>query len=244
MSCGTLSPMTRLGDVKNNRGGSGSGGGPGGRGDRRASVQLKDLPLEDQNAWALLEALRELNEPALRARVCEAAGAVEPVGAAGLRAVANLYARLGFPLSVAGIARFKQDRSLAGGTSLAGAAARAYARALDGNEIIVRVEKLEELELRPGEKACLQFLRELARRRTADDLRPVKKALGLGNPPVPPEAEQLENEWVGVQTVKALAQATAIHSVPLSPDGLRQLAGKLSSGMPEPSAPAPSRRRG
>lgn len=227
--------MTRLGSTKNNLGGSGNAGGYGAAGDRRARVQLKDLPVEEQNAFALLEALSELDDVALRRRVTNGAGVADPVGAAGLRAVAVMYARLGFPLSVAGIARFKQDRGLAGGTSLGGAVARAYARALAGNEIVVRVEKLEERDLRPGERACLQFLRELAKRRTADDLRPVKKALGLGNPPLSPGAAALENEWVGVQTVKALAHATALHATPLSPEGLKQLAARLSCA-PEAAA--------
>lgn len=215
--------MTRLGGIRNNVGGGGGAGGARGMGERQAVVQLKDLPLEEQHAFELLDGLRELNEPQLRARVVEAAGASEPVGVNGLRAIATMYATIGFPLTVAGVARFKQDRALAGGTSLRGPAARAYARALDGNEIIVRVDRTDEVQLRPSEKACLQFLRDMAKRATADELRPVKRALGLGNPPLPEGAHVLENEWVGVQGVKALAHATTMRELPLSKEGLKRL---------------------
>lgn len=221
--------MTRLGGIRNNVGGGGGAGGAWGAGERSAQVQLKDLPLEEQNAFELVEALRTMNEPQLRARVVEAAGAREPVGAAALRAIAAMYASIGFPLSVAGVARFKHDRGLTGGTSVSGPVAKAYAKALDGNEIIVRVDRAEEAQLRPSEKACLHFLREMAKRCGADELRPVKELLGLGNPPLPDGARVLENEWVGVQGVKEIAHATTMRELPLSRDGLRRLVAAHAS---------------
>ena len=210
----------------------GGGGAVGGRGDGAgARVQLKDLPVEQQNAHAILQALQEMNEPALRDRIVSTAGATEPVGANGLRLIADLYDSLGMPLSVVGVQRFKQDRALVGG-SISGTVAKAYARALDGNEVLVRVDRREEQQLRPSEKACLQFLREFAKRCGADELKPVKDALGLGNPPIKGAAKQLENEYVGVTTVVEIARATTMRSIPLNRDGMRRLADELLTEEP------------
>ena len=219
--------MTGLRGIKNNVGGG--GGSVGGRGmDPNAGrVQLKDLPVEQQNAHEILEALKGMGESAMRARIVDVAGAQEPVGAQGLRLVAELYASLQMPLSVVGVQRFKQDRGLTGGT-LGGHIAKAYARALDGNEILVRVDRREEAGLRPSEKACLQFLREMQRHVGADALRPVKKALELGNPPIAGAAKQLENEWVGVNTVIEIARVTTMRSIPLSRLGWKQLVEQLA----------------
>jgi hypothetical protein len=220
--------MTRLGGIRNNVGGGGGAAGARGSGDRAPTVQLKDLPLEEQRAFELLESLRDMNELALRRRILEAAGASDPVGIASLRAIASMYAVIGFPLSVAGVARFKQDRGFTGGTSLSGPVAKAYARALDGNEIIVRVDRAEERALRPSERACLDFLREMSRRCGADELRPVKQCLGLGNPPLPKGAAVLENEYVGIQGLKEIAHATTMRELPLSRDGLRRLVAAIA----------------
>jgi hypothetical protein len=216
--------MTRLGGIRNNVGGGAGGtGGASSGGPQQRTVQLKDLPLEEQRAFELLQALTQHNELKLRARVIEAAGCSEPIGLNALRAIAAMYASIGFPLSVAGVQRFKQDRGFTGGTALNGPVAKAYARAVDGNEIIVHVDRGEEQGLRPSEKATLQFLREMSRRCGADELRPVKKALGLGNPPLPPGAAVLENEWVGINTVREIAKATTMREIPLSREGLKRL---------------------
>ncbi|OGQ17278.1 MAG: hypothetical protein A2138_17760 [Deltaproteobacteria bacterium RBG_16_71_12] len=96
-------------------------------------------------------------------------------------------------------------------------------RALDGNEILIRLEKGEDLNLKPSERAALQFLRGMQQKRGADTLRPVKELLGLKNPPLPAAAEGLENEYVGMGTVRELARVTLHEDIPLTPDGWRQL---------------------
>ena len=218
--------MTLRGVNRNVGGGGNSVAGS--AGDRGARVALKDLPLEQQHAWEIIESLREMNELALRAKIVEAAGAKEPVGAAGLRAIAELYESLGMTLSATGVQRFKQDRGLVGGTSLSGAVAKGYARALDGDEVIVRVTRKEEAEqLRPSERAVLGFLRELGKRTGAHALTPVKKALGLGNPPLPDAALELGNEFVGVTTVQEIARATTMREIPLTREGMRALVEAL-----------------
>lgn len=222
--------MTRLGGVKHNTGGAGAS--PGWVGERAGTVSLKDLPEEEQRAYEIIEALKQVNEPELLRKLLERAdaghGVKDPVSARSLTNIAALYEGLGMPLSVGGVARFKQERGLAGGT-ISAAIAKAYVRALDGKEILVFVSKAEESTLRPSEKACLSFLRELAKKSGADVLRPVKQQLALGNPPPPSDdAADLSNEYVGLQTVKEIAQATTLRRVSLTKEGLRSLAEALA----------------
>jgi hypothetical protein len=214
-----------LNGVKNNVGGGGNS--VGGRGDRGpGTVSLKDLPAEQQHAHEILKSLADMNESQLRARIVIAAGAREPVGANGLKLVVELYASLLMPLSVLGVQRFKQERSLSGGT-LGGVIAKAYARSLDGNEILVRVDRKEEQALTPPERDCLRFLRDLSRKTGADEVRAVKKGLRLGNPKMPAPASLLENEYVGVNTVVEIERATTLRSIPLTREGLAKLATEL-----------------
>ncbi len=219
--------MSGLRGVRNNVGGGGNAVGGRGMGDAPARVSLKDLPLEEQHAWEIIESLKSMSETELRDKIVEAAGATEPVGAGGLKAIAELYESLDMTLSAPGVQRFKQDRGLVGGTSLSGAVAKAYARALDGDEVIVRVNRREESALRPSERACLQFLREFGKRFGAHELTPVKRGLGLGNPPLPEAAQELANEYVGVTTVQEIAKATTMREIPLTRAGLRALAAAL-----------------
>lgn len=209
--------------MRNNPGGGGGAGGARGAGAAAERVNVRDLGEEEQRAYELLEALRGIH-PGGRSAVLAQAGTGEPVGAGGLRRVAALYQSLGMPLHARGIARFKADRGLPTGGGLSTAiVCRAYVRALDGNEILIRVERLEEMNLRPSEKAVLRFLREMQQKRGADTLRPVKELLGLKNPPLPGAAEGLENEYVGVSGVREIAHATTMRELPLTPEGWRRL---------------------
>lgn len=233
--------MTRLGGVKHNQGGGGAG--PGWVGERGGSVSLKDLPEEEQRAYEIIDALKHVNELEVLRKLLERAdaghGVKETVSARSLKNIAALYAGLGMPLSAGGVARFRHERGLAGGT-ITGAIAKGYVRALDGHEILVSVSKAEESALRPSEKACLTFLRELAKKSGADALRPLKQQLALGNPPPPTDAAAgLENEYVGVQTIKEIATATTLRRVPLTKEGLRALAEALAR---EPKKPTPARK--
>lgn len=216
--------MSKLGGVSNTPG-RGGGGPVGGRGGGAAPerVNIRDLPEDAQRAHELLTALSSFDVGGYAA-VIAAAGVKEPVGAIGLKRVAALYESLGMPLHSRGIARFKADRAMPTGGGLSSAvAARAYVRALDGNEIIIRLERGDELNLRPSERAVLQFLRVMQQRRGADTLRPVKALLGLKNPPLPAAAEGLENEYVGIGTVRELARLTMQKDIPLTPEGWRAL---------------------
>jgi hypothetical protein len=222
--------MTRLGGVKNNLGGGGAS--PGAVGDRRGTIALRDLAEEAQRAFEIVDALKKLNEPVLLRKLLERAdaghGPNEPASVRGLRNIAALYERLGMKLDAGGVARFKQERGLTGGT-MAGPVARAYVKALDGQEILVWVSRAEEATLRPSEKSCLAFLRELAKRCDATALRPVKHQLKLNNPrPLTDDAAGLANEYVGLTTVKEIAQASTLRSTPLTREGMHMLAEVLA----------------
>jgi hypothetical protein len=208
-------------------GGGGRAGGPGG-GDAPRQMGVRDLPAEAQRAHELLVALGEVDR-AGRAKVLGAAGAREPLSSGGLAAVAALYARLEMALTPAGIARFKADRGLVGGSSLGGAVALAYARALDGGEVLFRVDREEELALRPADRACLQFLRGWAKSRGAEAMGRLKEALDLGNPPVGTAAAALANEYVGVNTVREVSKATSTRNLPLTDAGLKALVEQLEA---------------
>jgi hypothetical protein len=220
--------MTRLGGVKS---GGGGGNAAGWVGERRGAVSLKDLPEEEQRVFEIYDALKKNNEPVLLAKFLKSieaprAGvkaANDPPNAGDLKAIAAHYESIGISLSSAGIARFKAERSLVGGT-ISGAIAKAFVRALEGSEILVLVTKSEEAALRPSEKACLTFLRELSKKSGADVLRPIKQRLKLNNPSLSDEAEALENEYVGATTVKEIATATTLRRVPLTKEGMRDLA--------------------
>ena len=220
--------MSRLSGVKQNVGGGGAGFVDG----RGAGISLADLNEEERRAYEIVQALKLVNETEVLKKLFERAGAQEQrPGAIDVRTlmnIAQLYDELGMPLSSVGLARFKQERGLLGGT-ITGQIAKAYVRALEGHEILVLVSKAEESALRPSEKACLGFLRELAKKSDASLLRAVKKPLSLGNPPAATNAAaELDNEYVGVQTVKDLAQATTLRRISLTKDGLRALAEALA----------------
>jgi hypothetical protein len=212
--------------------GGGGGGGGGGRsysaGDAPRQVGVRDLPAEAQRAHELLVALGEVDRAA-RAKVLGTAGAREPLSQNGLVAVAALYARLEMPLTPAGVARFKADRSLVGGSSLGGAVALAYARALDGGEVLFRVDRDEEAALRPADRACLQFLRGWAKARGAEAMGRLKEALDLGNPPLGADAAALANEYVGVNTIREVSKATSTRNLSLSDAGLKTLVEQLET---------------
>jgi hypothetical protein len=211
-------------------GGGGGAGRAGGRGlgDAPKQVGVRDLPAEAQRAHELLVALGEADRAA-RSKVLAAAGSREPLTQGGLIAVAGLYARLEMPLTPAGVARFKGDRGLVGGSSLGGPVALAYARALDGGEVLFRVERDEEAALRPADKACLQFLRGWAKARGAEAMGRLKEALDLGNPPVGPDAAALANEYVGGNTIREVSKATSTRNLPLTDAGLKTLVEQLEA---------------
>lgn len=225
--------MTKLGGVNNTPGrGGGAVGGKGGK-PAEERVNIRDLPEDVQRAHELLTALSLFDGNGFAA-VIAAAGVKEPVGALGLKRIAALYESLGMPLTSRGIARFKADRSLPSGGGLSSAvAARAFVRALDGNEIIIRLDKGDEVTLRPSERAVLQFLRRMQEQRGGDTLRPVKELLGLNNPPLPAAAEGLENEYVGLAGLRAIERVTTMRSIPLSPEGWRALIRQLSDEKPK-----------
>ena len=221
--------MSKLGGVGNNPGRGGAGVGARGSQGADERVNIRDLPEEVQRAYELLDALGSYHQEG-RAAVLAAAGGREPVGVMGLKRVAALYESLGMPLHSRGIARFKADRSLPTGGGLSSVvAARAYARALDGNEIIIRLERGDELNLRPSERAVVLFLRGMQQKRGADTLRPVKELLGLKNPPLPAAAEGLENEYVGAATIREIARVTTVKDLPLTPEGWRELVRVLKN---------------
>ncbi|HEY1099528.1 MAG TPA: hypothetical protein VGF99_11400 [Myxococcota bacterium] len=212
--------MTRIGG-----GGGGGGGGHAGGGGAPApkTVDAKSLDADVQRALELMRALADLGDIAGRKKILEAAGAREPLTPRSLGAIAALYARLDMPLDPRGIARFKAERALVSGNTIAGPLAKAYVRALDGGEVLFRIDRTEEQELRPGERACLNFLRVWARGIGAEPMGRLKDVLGLGNPPVSKEAQPLMNEYVGVTTVKEIARVTAQKGVPLTNDGLKKM---------------------
>ncbi|MCC7112225.1 MAG: hypothetical protein IT382_23225 [Deltaproteobacteria bacterium] len=215
--------MSRLGGVGNNPGRGGGAVGGRNAGGAPERVNIRDLPEDAQRAHELLTALSQYSAAGFDA-VTMAAGVKQPVGAIGLKRVAALFESLGMPLHSRGIARFKADRGLPSGGGVSTAVvAKAYVRALDGNEILIRLEKGDEMALKPSERAVLEFLRRMQQKRGADTLRPVKELLGLNNPPQPAAAEGLENEYVGVGTLRELARLTLQRDIALTPDGWRQL---------------------
>jgi hypothetical protein len=207
-------------------GGAGSfGGGGGGR-----TVDVRQLDAESQRAHELLKALSDLGDVVGRRKIIAKAGATEPLTPRALSMIAQHLARLDMPLTPAGIARFKADRGLVGGNALAGPVARAYARAVDGGEVLFRIDRKEELELRPADKAALDFLRQLARSAGAEAVGRLKEALGLGNPPTSsPEAQALMNEYVGIHTVREVARVTTLHRVALTSEAVKGLVEKLEA---------------
>ena len=213
--------MTRLGGVKHNTGGAAAGHG---------TVSLKDLPEQQQRAYEIVAALKDVNELEVLRQLLERAdaghGVKDPLNARSLHNIAALYDGLGMALTAAGVTRFKQERGLIGGI-ITGPIAKAYVRALAGEEILVSVSKAEDATLSPSERACLGFLRELAKKNGAAVLAPVKQQLALGNPPLDDAAAALHNQYVGLQTVKEIAKATTLRRVSLSKEGLLSLAAML-----------------
>lgn len=188
--------------------------------DKQKTVNIRDLPQESQAAFELLKQMKLVDMKG-RATVLERAGAKDPVGQKALQQVAELYFKLDMPLTNPGIARFKAERGLGSGPNLAGAVAKAYARAVIGGEILFRVDANEELNLRPADKACLTFLRSWSRApRTAEVLGRLKEALALGNPDVSADAAALANEYVGAQTVREVSKASSTKNTPLTHEGM------------------------
>lgn len=200
---------------------------------RAPRLDLRSLPLESQRAFEIIETLRTNNERELRFKVMGLAGATDPVTDKSLRMIAELYAALDMPLDQQGLQRFKGDRGLVGGTAIGLPVAQAFARALDGDEVLIRVNRAEEMALSPNEKSTLTFLRTFQKKRRAADLRPLKEALRLANPPMSQAAWQLGNEFVGVATVKEIAKASAMHAVTLGPDAVPLLAKKVWAANPK-----------
>lgn len=218
--------MTTMRGVGQRQGG-GAGAGGAGAGPQR-TVDVRQLDAESQRAHELLKALTDIGDVAGRRLVLSRAGTTEPLTPKALAAVATLMARLDMPLTPAGIARFKAERAVVGGSALAGAVARAYVRAVEGGEVLFRLDRKEELELRPGDRAALDFLRHLARSAGAEAVGRLKEALNLGNPPAPtPEAAALMNEYVGAATVRELAHATTVANVPLTSDAVKAFVAQL-----------------
>ncbi len=240
--------MTTMRGIGQRQGGN--NGPPSYQGGQRGSVDVKNLDAESQRAHELLKALSDLGDAVGRRKILARAGASEPLTPRSLAAVANCLARLDMPLNPKGIARFKADRGLVGGSAIAGGVAEAYVRAVDGGEVLFRVDRKEELDLRPGDKAALVFLRNLAKHAGAEAVGRLKEALNLGNPPTPtPEAAALMNEYVGVNTVREVARVTTLHKVPLESAAVKALVEKLeaekeasSEAMTTPSLKAPKPR--
>jgi hypothetical protein len=197
-------------------------------------LDVRTLSLESQRAHELLDTLRDHQEREARFAIMARAGATDPITVGGLHAVAEMFARLGMPLDQHGVTRFKADRGLVGGTAIGATVALAYARALEGDEVLIRVEKHEESALSPNEKATLAYLRTFQKKRRAQHLRPLKEALQLSNPPVSQDAWSLGNEYVGVHTVKEIAKASAMHSVTLSGDVIQTLVNKIKAASNAP----------
>lgn len=227
--------MTRLGGVKHTGGGGGNAAGW--VGERRGRVSLKDLPEGEQRVYEIYDALKQINEPVLVKKLLDVAEKpVDPPSAGNLKEIAAHYEKIGVDLDATGIARFKAERSLVGG-GITGPIAKAFVRALDGGEILVLVSKAEESAMRPSEKACLAFLRELSKKSGAEVIRPVKQRLGLNNPTLATdEAAELENEYVGATTVKEIASATTLRRVPLTKEGMRDLVIALDQEAKKPGA--------
>ncbi|MDP2342447.1 MAG: hypothetical protein Q8O67_15935 [Deltaproteobacteria bacterium] len=196
--------------------------------DKQRTVSIKDLPLESQAAHEILKLLREC-DPKGRTRLLEVARQKDPVTQQGLAGVAALFQRLEMPLNPAGIQRFKADRGLGGGTSLNPACAKAYARAVNGGEVLFRVDRGEEANLRPADKACLGFLRTWSRSHGAEAVGRLKEALDLGNPEVGADAAALANEYVGVNTVREVSKASSMRNCPLTPEGMDALSTQLEA---------------
>ena len=226
--------MTTIRGSHQRQGGSAGSyaGGAGGK-----TVDVRQLDAESQRAHELLKALSDLGDVVGRKKIITKAGGSEPLTPRSLSMIAQHLARLDMPLTPSGIARFKADRGLVGGNALAGPVARAYARAVDGGEVLFRVDRKEELELRPADKAALDFLRQLARGAGAEAVGRLKEALGLGNPPTStPEAQALMNEYVGENTVREVARVTSLHRVPLTSEAVKGLVEKLEAEKAEKAA--------
>jgi hypothetical protein len=212
------------------------------------TVESKDLSVDSQRALELLKALSDHGDLAGRKKILTAAGGREPPTPRTLAAVTALFARLDMPLSPRGIGQFKAERGLGTGTQITGAVAKAYVRALDGGEVLFRIERTEELELRPADRACLTFLRTWSKTAGAEPMGRLKEVLGLGNPPVSPGAQPLMNEYVGAATVREVSRVTTTRGVSLTSDGLRRMVEALEAekaGTPAPvaaQAPPPAAR--
>jgi hypothetical protein len=184
-----------------------------------------------------LVALQQQDKNACQ-RLLNAAGGGWPPTAGSLAALCSRYAELDMPLTKDGVVRFKAARGLSGGLSMAGTTAAAYARALEGREVLFHIDRAEESRLRPSERGALEFLRGYAAQRGHPAIRTLKRALQLGNPPLSDEAETLDNEYIGLATIEAVAHETAARGLPLSHAGMVELLARLP-----PAAPAPPKRR-
>jgi len=186
-------------------------------------IRVEDLPLESQRAYELLDVLQSSADLRGAYVVLRAAGTEPPVGPIGLARVAIAMAGLGYPLTTSGIRKFKDERVLSGGNAITVPVAKAYVRAITGKETLFRLTKKEIQSLKPNEFAALEFLRKFARVKGTEAVRKLKKAMGLGNPKIKGPAGKLKNEYVGVNTVKLLAQHVWKINVALTPMGMKRL---------------------
>jgi hypothetical protein len=233
-----MTTMRGVGQRQAGGGGTKAGAGQGGP---QRSVDVRQLDAESQRAHELLKALSDIGDVAGRSLLLSRAGAKEPLTPRALTAVASMMARLDMPLTPAGIARFKAERAVGGGSALAGAVARAYVRAVEGGEVLFRMDRKEELELRPGDRAALEFLRHLGRTAGAEAVGRLKEALDLGNPPpATPESAALMNEYIGAATVREVARITTVENVPLTSEAVKAFVERLEArkqGVADKSTP-------
>jgi hypothetical protein len=205
-------------------------------------MDLSKLSLESQRAYEILETLRTHQQREARFKIMGVAGATDPLQVKSLHNVATYFASLGMPLDQTGLAQFKADRGLGGGTAVGIDIALAYARAVDGDEVLVRISKGDESAMNASERAVFEFFRTFQRRRTAVDLRPLKVALGLRNPPMSEAAKKLKNEYVGLSTIREVSKASSMHHVPLGPELAPRLLEKLKAGGTGAATPATAAR--
>ena len=125
------------------------------------------LPLESQRAFEILSTLRDHQENEARFAIMGQAGATDPLTNKSLEFVAEMFAQIDMPLDQQGVARFKSDRGLVGGTAIGATVALAYARAIQGDEVLIRVDRGEEAGLSPNEKATLAYLRTFQKKRAS-----------------------------------------------------------------------------
>ena len=186
-------------------------------------INVVDLPLECQRAWELLDALQGAGDLRGAFVVLRAAGTEPPVGPQGLARVAATLGQMGMPLTNQGLRRFKAERALTGGNAITVPVAKAFVRAIKGRETLFRVARLDLMGMSAHEHATYEFLKKYARVKGTEAVHELKRALKLGNPKLAASAAKLENEYVGVTTIKELAAQVYKAHVPLTPNGMNRM---------------------